>query len=474
MSARIGQRLTAADTEMLAAEGDGPHVSGACPWLWVIGGPCPTADEIARHLASRLPRKMRQRVTAPPWRLTRPLWVDVPGWSINDHIAVVGDLRYWSEDGWLEFISERLTVRLDRSKPLWRLWLIPHAEGSRFALVSMIHHALADGHSGVELLMLSAGLVKPGAELAPDRAERIGQTRRLRTGVELAGLAARDVADLGRVSLATARAVIAALRGPHRARLRAHKAFRALIALAADIRNHATEIPDLHSSHQAQQRVCHFDIPATQVRLISASMDCFPNDLFLSLVAAGVGCLLEHREVAAPDLHIHVWVPVNIGERDARATLGNHVSGVRVPLPVGPMRPEERLRQVRAASRRAAASEFVAGATLVTRLENALPAPALPWAARVALSPSMMHLIASHMVIPPIPEPLPGRRLLDARAWTFLPEQHKLSFAAQSLNSRLSLNYIVAAVSPADHEHLSRGMREHVDRLVEVAEGGQG
>src|SRR5580704_10018934 len=108
MSLSIGERLPAADTEMLAAERLGPYVSGACPLLRVMDGPCPSLDELVEHLRPRLPHKMRQRVRPTPWRLTRPLWVDVPQWSIEDHVHLVEDSRYWSEDGWLDFIAEIL------------------------------------------------------------------------------------------------------------------------------------------------------------------------------------------------------------------------------------------------------------------------------------------------------------------------------------------------------------------------------
>jgi diacylglycerol O-acyltransferase len=491
-SVRIGQRLPAADTEMIAAERHGPHVSGACPWLWVMEGPCPSVQELVAHLGPRLPLRMRERVRVPPWRLTRPLWVQVPGWTLDEHVELVHDPRYWSREGWLEFISGRLAVRLDLARPPWRMWLIPHRDGSCFALVTMLHHALADGHSGVQLLMLSAAPAEagPAADVGapcevgqvadmPGAAGEVGQVpavpraaREVGLLAEVAALAARDASDAARIPLAAARALVEALRAPGMTLRRARAAASALIALAADMRTHAAELPALNPPLSGRQCVGCFDLPASRVRPILERFDCFPNDLFLSLVGAAVGRLCEQRGLATRDLRVHVWMPVNTGGRHARATLGNHVAGVRVPVPVGPMGAEERLRRVRAASRRVATGPLVAAAELVTRLENALPAPALPWAASVALSPRTMHMIASHMVLPPAPEPLPGRRLREVRAWTFLPERHAATFAAQSLQSRLSVNYIVDPVSLPDHDLLERGMSEHAQALADAAAAG--
>ena len=41
--------------------------------------------------------------------------------------------------------------RLDRSKPLWELWLVQGLEGNRFALINKTHHSLVDGVSGVDI-----------------------------------------------------------------------------------------------------------------------------------------------------------------------------------------------------------------------------------------------------------------------------------------------------------------------------------
>ena len=58
--------------------------------------------------------------------------------------------------------------QLDRSKPLWELWLVQGLERNRFALVSKTHHAMVDGVSGVDISTVLFD-VKPVPEPAAPR-----------------------------------------------------------------------------------------------------------------------------------------------------------------------------------------------------------------------------------------------------------------------------------------------------------------
>ena len=59
--------------------------------------------------------------------------------------------RRASEDALLDLAARVFSQRLDRSKPLWELWLVEGLADGGFALVSKTHHALVDGVSGVDL-----------------------------------------------------------------------------------------------------------------------------------------------------------------------------------------------------------------------------------------------------------------------------------------------------------------------------------
>src|SRR6185312_15846509 len=144
-------RLSAVDASFLAQEGRSSHMHVGAVLLFE--GPPPTHEELIAHVESRLhlvPR-YRQKLAFPRLELGRPLWVDDPRFNIDYHVRVTA----LPEPGSLEqlrLLAGRIfSQRLDRSKPLWEIWLVHGLEPDRFALINKTHHCLVDGVSGVDI-----------------------------------------------------------------------------------------------------------------------------------------------------------------------------------------------------------------------------------------------------------------------------------------------------------------------------------
>ncbi len=145
-------RLTGLDSSFLHLERGGAHMHVAgCA---ILEGTPPTHEELLAMIESRLhlvPR-YRQRLAFVPLGQGRPVWVDDPHFNLAYHVR---DTALPSPGG--EQQLRRLTGRvfsqaLDRSKPLWELWLVEGLSDDRFALLTKTHHALVDGISGVDIL----------------------------------------------------------------------------------------------------------------------------------------------------------------------------------------------------------------------------------------------------------------------------------------------------------------------------------
>ncbi len=116
-------------------------------------GPVPEYDDFRRHLASRLhlvPR-FRQKLRFVPLDQGRPVWVDDPHLNLRYHLRHTALPHPGTEEQLRTLAARIFSQSLDRSKPLWEIWLVDKLEGDRFAIVAKSHHALVDGVSGVDI-----------------------------------------------------------------------------------------------------------------------------------------------------------------------------------------------------------------------------------------------------------------------------------------------------------------------------------
>ena len=144
-------RLTAIDASFLHQEKQSSHMHVGA--LVTFEGPPPAREAFISHIDARLgliPR-YRQRLAFPPLELGRPFWVDDPSFNLHYHVRHTALPRPGSDEQLRELTGRIFSQRLDRSKPLWELWIVQGLERNRFALISKTHHALVDGVAGVDI-----------------------------------------------------------------------------------------------------------------------------------------------------------------------------------------------------------------------------------------------------------------------------------------------------------------------------------
>jgi diacylglycerol O-acyltransferase / wax synthase len=145
-------RLTGLDASFLHLERGGQAHMHVAEVLVFDGPPPGYVDQVA-HVASRLdlvPR-CRQRLAAVPLSQGRPVWIDDRHFNVRYHVRRTG-LPCPGDDATLRQLAGRLFSQpLDRSKPLWELWLVDGLSDDRFALIGKTHDALADGVSGADI-----------------------------------------------------------------------------------------------------------------------------------------------------------------------------------------------------------------------------------------------------------------------------------------------------------------------------------
>src|SRR4051795_8496607 len=188
-------RLTAVDASFLAQESpvSHMHVGG----VTIFEGPPPSYEEITEALRGRLhlvPR-YRQRLAVPPLGTGRPLWADDPDFHLEYHVRQSALPAPGSEEQLLNLASRVFSQQLDRSKPLWELWVVEGLDTGGFALISKTHHAMVDGISGVDI-----ATVLFDVDPVPREVENSGEAwtpERAPGTVDLLAAGARDAARRG-------------------------------------------------------------------------------------------------------------------------------------------------------------------------------------------------------------------------------------------------------------------------------------
>ena len=165
------QQLTGLDTSFLAMES--PTTYGHVSGLMVLdpsGLAEPfSAQQVRDVLEARLHLlgPFRWRLVEVPFGVDRPYWANDPAFDLDFHVREIALARPGSDAQLAAQVARIHSRPLDRSRPLWELYLIEGLESGHAALLSKIHHAVIDGMSGAEIMGLLLDLSPEGREL-PD------------------------------------------------------------------------------------------------------------------------------------------------------------------------------------------------------------------------------------------------------------------------------------------------------------------
>jgi WS/DGAT/MGAT family acyltransferase len=456
-------RLTAIDASFLHQEGPTSHmhVGGVTEFE----GPPPPYDEFLDGLRSRLhlvPR-YRQKLSIPPGGTGRPLWVDDPNFSIEYHVRHTALPKPGSEDQLLRLAGRIFSQQLDRSKPMWEIWMVEGLEGGRFALISKTHHALIDGIAGVDIAQVIFDLGPVPTEVphpdepwtpSPEPSSldvlAAGALGLVRTGVRTVGAAA---------SLATR---------PGEALHSGRVALQGLGEVAWAGMNPAPETP-LNVEIGPHRR---YEIVRNSLADFKAVKNVFGgtvNDVVLAVVSGALREWLHGRGVRTEGLELRALVPVSIRTSDQRGQTGNRIAVMRGPLPVYIEDPVERLRTVKAAMDGLKESKQAVGAEVLTSAQNFAPPTILAQASRLNFSTRLFNLIVTNVPGPQFPLYVRGREMLDVFPVAFLPKNHALAIAIMSYNGRMNFGLLGDYDALPDITVISEGIASSLADLLALA-----
>ncbi|MBS9533280.1 wax ester/triacylglycerol synthase family O-acyltransferase [Mycobacterium sp. M1] len=315
-------------------------------------------DAFRRVIHSRLYKldPFRYQLVDIPGKFHHPMWRENCEVDLNYHIrpwtvAAPGGRRQLDEA-----IGEIASTALDRSRPLWELYLVDGLANNRIAVVGKIHHALADG-------VASANLMARGMDLTadPQAGQDSYRTDAAPTAGELVWSAFRDhLRQVGRIP-ATVGYTAQGMR-------RVRRSSRKLSQLTQPFTP-----PPTFMNHRvtAERRFATATLALADVKATGKALGVTINDMVLA-ISAGALRKLSLRYDGHADHPLLASVPMSYDFSPDRIS-GNKFSGVLVALPVDVDDALERVRKAKEAANLGKEGYELLGPELVSKWAAYLP-----------------------------------------------------------------------------------------------------
>jgi WS/DGAT/MGAT family acyltransferase len=431
-------------------------------------------DQLVRIIESRIgaiPR-FRQKVLDVPGRIANPVWVDDEAFDMGYHVRRAGLPRPGSDRQLQDFVARVQPRKLDRTRPLWEVYLVEGLHDGRFAIVTKTHHALIDGVNALDIAHVIVDAVK-GEDLddlvAPWEPSRPPSSVELVTGAVVDAVRRpTQVVDLVRGGLNDALNV----------GMRAMESAGQVLSTVA--RTAARPAPDspLNAEIGSARRWVMIATDLDDYRLVRKRLargayaeDVTINDVVLATIAGGFRTwLLGRGEAVSPHTSVRAMVPVSIYGDDPAGMYANQVMACVVNLPVGEPGASMRLHQIAFAMRQQMEGGQAVGATSLANLAGFAPPTLHALGARLgsAMSRRLYNVMITNVPGPQTPLYAGDAEMLSTYPVTPLAKGQALSIGITSYNGGVYFGLNADRDAMPDVDVLGQSI---VDSLAELASG---
>ena len=477
------RQLSSLDAQFLALET--PRQYGHVAGLAILDpatapGGTLTAEDIQRLLVQRLPLlpPLRWRLAEVPLGLDYGYWVDDPDFDLDFHVRELA-LPDPGSDPQLAEQTGRIVARpLDRSRPLWELYLIHGLQSGHVAMLTKIHHSVIDGMSGAEVMGLLLDTEPEGRELpAPDPA------RDERAPGEIEMLA-RGLLGVPKYPLRALRSLPAAVpnldetpfstlpgTGPvSRLAGRLQRTVRGdgRRVVRSNLRAPKTSFNGRISPHR---RFAFGQLSLDDVKAVKNRYECTVNDVVVSICAGVVRrWLLEHDDL--PDIPLVAQVPVSVRTDEQFGTYGNRILLMAAPLFTDVEDPLERLRLTHEALREMKERHRALPAQLLQDANHFIPPAVFSRAARLTFSLATSrpgrptwNLVISNVPGPQFPLYMAGARLEAHYPVSVITDGMGLNITVMSYMGHMDFGLVADRDQMPDLERLMEWLPEELAAL---------
>jgi len=428
-------RLTALDNSFLLLEKPTSYMHVASTQIHKTGplrteGGGVDAARIRKLLAALLHRipRYRQKLAWIPFE-NHAVWVDDENFSLDFHLRHTALPRPGTEEQLKRLSARIMQQHLDRSRPLWEMWIVEGLEDDRFAIISKTHHCMIDGASGVDIMRVLMS-PEPDSEI-PDEPSWV--PRPAPSGLELMR---HEFLRRARLPFEILRGAASAIRTAESVRFDLMTRIRALTeALGGSLRL-PSETP-FNREIGPHRRFDWMTLELADIKKLRKALGGSLNDIVLTIVTGAVRSFLRARHVNPDKLDFRVMAPVSVRSENEKGVLGNRVSAWIVPLPVGESDRRVQLERITERTTRLKESKSAVGAESLMQAAEYTPSTLLALGARNITRLLPFNLVVTNVPGPQAPMYMLGAEMLECFPHVPLTDRLGLGIALMSYNGRL-------------------------------------
>lgn len=465
------ERLSGLDASFLYFETPTMHMH-VCATIVLDPSKAPggySFENISELIASRLDLvpPLRRRLATVPFNLGHPVWVEDESFDLDYHVRRIGCPAPGGEEQLADITADIASRPLDRTRPLWELWVVEGLEHGHVGVVAKMHHCTVDGVSGANLLVHFLDLEpnpaprpKPEKEWKPDRKpgdlELVGRALVSRAARPFGILAtgAKTVRSVGSFLLAKRK-----IEGPGQA-----------VPMTAPRTIFNTSIT-------AHRKVAYAHVSLEDVKAVKRAFNATVNDVVLTVCAGALRRYLEGHG-GIPDKSLLATVPVSVRTEDEKGVMGtNKVSAMFSTLATNIADPVERLKTINAANRNAKEEHKALGADLLTNWAQYAAPNVFSLAARLYSSmklterhPVVHNLVISNVPGPPVPLYFAGAELVALNPFGPVFDGAGLNITVVSYRGSMDFGLIACRETAPDLWQLAGAIPEALAELKKAAE----
>lgn len=353
-------------------------------------------------------------------------WVDDHQFNLDYHVRHTSLPKPGNHDQ-LQALASRITEQqLDRTRPLWEIWIVEGLENDRFALINKIHHSMIDGASGVEL---SQVLMSPESDYRPEEPP-VYFPRPEPTMTELWKDEYERFVTM-----------------PWQA-MKNFKHFRQDSQdIYSEVKTRAVALkqtleanlgsPDENplNGPLGPHRILDWtSMPLEDVKAVRRALGCTVNDVVLATVTGAVRTFIASRQVHPEDIEFRVAAPVSTRREQDSGKMGNRVSAWSIPLPIDKAEPLQQLEAIHAETQNLKESKQALGVEMMMALAEWTPS-LLTLGARAGGAAN--NTIVTNVPGPQFPLYLVGAEMEEIYPCVPLMENMGIGIALMSYNGKV-------------------------------------